>query len=231
MAIATNAAAACLSPDSISEPNSSEKQVSPHQSMSAEAAENFSLAEVLHLAHSSVKTLKDFLDKLESSVGDDFHQIMDRISQTREDIKQLNTKDNEICPIMDAENELKLVVKATEDATHRIMEAAETIMTADANDPASYHRTVEQNVMDIFEACSFQDITGQRINRVVETLDFVDYRIHKIASFLGLENSSQSREFDEAAFYEKLKRKDALILHGPQDKADAVSQSDIDDLF
>lgn len=217
MAKANNAIAAASAPDILTG--------------GMEQSENFSLAEVLHLAHSSVKTLKDFLDKLENSVGDDFHQIMDRISQTREDIKQLNTQESDICPIMDAENELKLVVKATEDATHRIMEAAETIMTADADDPASYHRIVEQNIMEIFEACSFQDITGQRINRVVETLDFVDYRIHKIASFLGLENTKRSRDFDEDAFYEKLKRKDALILHGPQNKDEAVSQSDIDNLF
>lgn len=215
-----NSAAACKLPDNC-QSDSSQPQ----------STENFSLAEVLHLAQSSVKTLKDFLDNLDNAVGDDFHQIMDRISQTREDMKHLNANGNEICPITDAENELKLVVKATEDATHRIMEAAETIMTADANDPASYHRTVEQNIMEIFEACSFQDITGQRINRVVETLDFVDYRIHKIAGFLGIEHQGERREFDEQAFYEKLKRKDALILHGPQESTEAVSQSDIDDLF
>lgn len=193
--------------------------------------EVFSLTEVLHLAQSSVKTLKDFLDRLDDTVGDDFHQIMDRISQTREDVKQLNVKGSDVCPISDAENELKLVVQATEDATHRIMESAETIMTADATDQASYHRLVEDNIMEIFEACSFQDITGQRINRVVDTLEFVDYRIHKIAALLGLDTDGNRREFDEKAFYEKLQRKDDLILHGPQQLAEGVSQSEIDDLF
>ncbi len=155
---------------------------------------------------------------------------MEKISETRDDMQLLNTKED-VDPLSSAENELKLVVKATEDATNRIMEAAETIMTADPQDPATYHTTVESNIMEIFEACSFQDITGQRINRVVETLDFVDYRIHKIANFLGIENEKERRDFDETAFLERLQRKDDLILHGPQDEAEAVSQNDIDNLF
>ncbi len=195
--------------------------------------DDISLAQVLHLAQSSVETLKNFLTQLDNTIGDDFHQIMDKISQTREDMVHLNIKsdDDDDCPIADAENELKLVVKATEDATNRIMESAESIMTADPNDQAHYHSVVEKNVMDIFEACSFQDITGQRINKVVETLEFVDYRVHKIAALLGIEQEFGNRDFDENAFHEKRKRKDELILHGPQDKALAVSQDDIDDLF
>ncbi len=189
-----------------------------------------SLGEVLHLAQSSVETLKEFLNRLDTIVGNDFHQIMEKISETRDDMQLLNTKED-VDPLSSAENELKLVVKATEDATNRIMEAAETIMTADPQDPATYHTTVESNIMEIFEACSFQDITGQRINRVVETLDFVDYRIHKIANFLGIENEKERRDFDETAFLERLQRKDDLILHGPQDEAEAVSQNDIDNLF
>lgn len=193
--------------------------------------EDASLTEVLHLAQSSVETLKEFLSRLDTIVGDDFHQIMEKISETRDDMQLLNTKELDVDPLSSAENELKLVVKATEDATNRIMEAAETIMTADPEDPAVYHTTVESNVMEIFEACSFQDITGQRINRVVETLDFVDYRIHKIAKFLGIENEKESRDFDETAFLERLQRKDDLILHGPQDDGEGVSQNDIDNLF
>ena len=198
---------------------------------SEQVAQDASLTEVLHLAQSSVEILKEFLNRLDTIVGDDFHQIMEKISETRDDMQLLNTKETEVDPLANAENELKLVVKATEDATNRIMEAAETIMTADPQDPATYHQTVESNVMEIFEACSFQDITGQRINRVVETLDFVDYRIHKIANFLGIETEKERRDFDETAFLERLQRKDDLILHGPQDEGEGLSQNDIDDLF
>jgi len=190
-----------------------------------------SLTEVLHLAQSSVETLKNFLHQIDNTVGNDFHDIMTKISQTRQDMVHLNIKSEDDCPIADAENELKMVVKATEDATNRIMGSAETIMTADPKDTANYHRVVEQNIMEIFEACSFQDITGQRINRVVETLEFVDFRVHKIARLLGIEDEFGRRDFDEEAFHERRKRKENLILHGPQDTGQAVSQDAIDDLF
>ncbi len=193
--------------------------------------EGASLNEVLHLAHSTVETLKTFLGHLDKTIGDDFHQIMEKIDQTREDMSQLNIKSSENCPIASAENELQMVVKATEEATNRIMESAETIMTADPSEPGSYHLVVEQNILEIFEACTFQDITGQRINRVVDTLEFVDYRIHKIASLLGLENEFGKRDFDEKTLEDKHKRKEDLMLHGPQDQQEAISQNAIDDLF
>ena len=193
--------------------------------------EDVSLNEVLHLAQSSVETLKNYLDGLDHSVTDEFHEIMEKINQTRQDMVHLQIKSEDDCPISDAENELRMVVKATEDATNRIMSSAETIMTADPIDSANYHLVVEQNIMEIFEACSFQDITGQRINRVVETLEFVDYRVHKIARLLGIEDSFGERDFDEQAFQERRQRKDDLILHGPQDEGNGVSQDAIDDLF
>ena len=193
--------------------------------------QDLSLTEVLHLAQSSVATLKTFLDHLDNTVGDDFHQIMEKISQTRQDVAHLNIKSADNCPIADAEKELQLVVKATEDATHRIMQAAETIMTADPGDAANYHLLVQDNIMELFEACSFQDITGQRINRVVETLEFVDLRVHKIARLLGLDKEFGQREFDEEAIEQRRQRKDDLILHGPQEKDEAICQSEIDNLF
>lgn len=193
--------------------------------------ENISLTEVLHLAQSSADTLKTFLDHMDSTVGEDFHEIMNKIDKTKQDMGSLNLKQDDGCPIADAENELSMVVKATEDATHRIMESAEAIMTSDPTDAANYHLLVEKNIMEIFEACSFQDITGQRINRVVETLEFVDFRIHKIAGMLGIEQEFGKRDFDEDAFHEKRKRKDDLILHGPQEAGTGVSQDDIDNMF
>ena len=114
---------------------------------SEQITQDASLTEVLHLAQSSVETLKEFLSRLDTIVGDDFHQIIEKISETRDDMQLLNTKELDVDPLSNAENELKLVVKATEDATNRIMEAAETIMTADPEDPATYHMTVEINIM------------------------------------------------------------------------------------
>jgi chemotaxis protein CheZ len=71
--------------------------------------------------------------------------------------------------------ELEAVVQATEHAANQIMEAAETISTwlAAGSDPAALPAVTEQ-VNAIFEACTFQDLTGQRIRRAIQHLQQVD---------------------------------------------------------
>ena len=72
--------------------------------------------------------------------------------------------------------ELEAVVQATEAAANRIMEAAEAIgdwLREGKNDPASME-AVNEKVNAIFEACSFQDVTGQRIRRAIQHLQHVE---------------------------------------------------------
>jgi len=69
--------------------------------------------------------------------------------------------------------ELEAVVQATETAANRIMEAAETIgdwIREGKQDPAAFIAKIDT----IFEACSFQDVTGQRIRRAIEHLEHVE---------------------------------------------------------
>ena len=67
-----------------------------------------------------------------------------------------------------------------------IMEAAEEIMGADPSDSDAYTATTQDAVMRIFEACSFQDITGQRISKVVETLSHIEKRVMELRNLLGV---------------------------------------------
>jgi chemotaxis protein CheZ len=72
--------------------------------------------------------------------------------------------------------ELEAVVQATEAAANQIMEAAEVIgdwVHGDRTDPAGLEMVAEK-VNAIFEACTFQDITGQRIRRAIEHLQRVE---------------------------------------------------------
>jgi len=72
--------------------------------------------------------------------------------------------------------ELEAVVQATEAAADRIMEAAEAIadwLHAGARDAESTAAMAEK-VNTIFEACSFQDVTGQRIRKAIQHLQQVE---------------------------------------------------------
>jgi chemotaxis protein CheZ len=72
--------------------------------------------------------------------------------------------------------ELEAVVEVTERAANQIMEAAEAIgdwVASGSRDADSVHRVAER-INAIFEACSFQDLTGQRIRRAIEHLQKVE---------------------------------------------------------
>ena len=71
--------------------------------------------------------------------------------------------------------ELEAVVQATENAANQIMGAAEAIgnWLQAGGDPATLP-AVTQQVNTIFEACTFQDLTGQRIRRAIEHLQQVE---------------------------------------------------------
>jgi hypothetical protein len=66
-----------------------------------------------------------------------------------------------------AHRELGGIVRTTATATNTIMTAAEEILGSDEASLECYRDRVESKLLEIFEACAFQDITGQRIEKVV----------------------------------------------------------------
>lgn len=78
--------------------------------------------------------------------------------------------------------ELEAVVQATEAAADRILEAAEAIgswVSDGRRDPAGYE-LLTAKVNAIFEACSFQDLTSQRIRRAIDHLQRVESLLHDL---------------------------------------------------
>lgn len=130
-----------------------------------------------------------------------------------------------------AAQELHAVVSATEGATNGILETAEAIGNVagelEANDdPAVTARAgkIADLVAELFTHCSFQDITGQRISKVVGTLEFVEQRITRIIDELGSDNFSAPPVTETTPEDDESK-----LLNGPQ--SGGVSQNDIDRLF
>ena len=129
--------------------------------------------------------------------------------------------------------QLDAIIDATETATNTIMENCEGIeaqmelsrgRTQDPDMNASFD-TVTTNVNNIFEACAFQDITGQRVTKVVNSLRFVEERVNAIILAWG--QDELSRVVDE--FKEKvIDDPDKKLLHGPQLKGQGVDQNEVD---
>jgi hypothetical protein len=83
--------------------------------------------------------------------------------------------------------ELEAVVHGTEDAANQILEAAEAILEYSEKGGPGAAGEIGRRVQAIFEACSFQDLTSQRVNRAIHHLQEVDQMLGKIAFSEGAE--------------------------------------------
>jgi len=183
-----------------------------------------SLTDVMHLAEVMSGSMYDFLSTVQPAVTEELTLIAREISRMKEEISNLRANDMTGNKIPDAGRELDAIVEATEEATNTIMEAAEEIMGADTSDAEAYQELVSNKMIGIFEACTFQDITGQRISKVVETLRFIDQRVASFIERLRIPEDLDA-VLEET---DKDRHKRELILHGPQQKGEGVSQDDID---
>ncbi len=154
--------------------------------------------------------------------------VADYIGHMKKEIAAL--RPNELCRerIPSANDELGTVVQATASATHTIMAAAEEILGATALSDKDYRSLVETRILTIFEACSFQDITGQRIARVLEALEQFEKRLDRFAKAVNVRDSAEAADPEEKL---RQARREVLMLHGPQKEAEAIKQDDIDALF
>ena len=100
--------------------------------------EDISLVDVLTLAEASIRSMKSFIDSLDSKVYDEFREIAQYIQKTKSEIGHLQANDLRSKHIPEAGHELGAVVSSTEEATTKIMECAEAILEADTGDADAY---------------------------------------------------------------------------------------------
>jgi chemotaxis protein CheZ len=145
-----------------------------------EAAAAF--ASVASLAQVTADSLEAVLEKIDSEVFRELREIAEHIETLRKEIAALQPSKMHRESIPAAGLELDAIVSATESASNTILECAEQVMAAKAGDPKRYKAFVEKQMMTVFEACSFQDLTGQRIAKVVETLKQIEARVARFVT-------------------------------------------------
>jgi chemotaxis protein CheZ len=136
-----------------------------------------------------------------------------------------------------ASRELDAVVDSTERATQQILEAAEGIDEAANTLSATLKHAQEQalssdirdHVVRIFEACNFQDLSGQRIAKVLATLTFVEDRVARMLEIWG--GRDALKDYEAVALAEH--KTETKLVSGPKLNGDCghVSQQEIDAMF
>ena len=151
------------------------------------------------------------------------------IRQAKYDIASIKPDDISTTFIPNATDELDAVVGATEDATNRIMDVCDEMSALAAQCTPEINEKLVNCTTRIFEACNFQDITGQRITKVVETLKHIDSRVEAIVKAMG----DEIHRHGDAHLIKNVHAADPEqgLLNGPQLPNNAISQDDIDKLL
>ena len=186
------------------------------------------LADVASVSEALITTMQRYFRTIDVSIYREFQELSNHIAETRGEIAKLQAGKIRGEKLPSAGHELDAIVKATEDATNTIMQTAEELLEADFADLDAYKATVEVACMRIFEACSFQDITGQRIQKVVGTLTYIEDRISRLLDAHGI---SATAEEEQAADDEEQPEGDEALMNGPQLEGQGNDQNDIDAMF
>ena len=119
--------------------------------------------------------------------------IHDAINRTKREIATLHGKSFDGQEMAKVNGELGAVVGGTEHATQQILEAVEAIDQAatalskniSPDQQKLLSEEIQERVVAIFEACNFQDLTGQRISKVMSTMKFIEKHINRDDGHLG----------------------------------------------
>ncbi len=162
-------------------------------------------------------------------------QMVRIITQAKQEIASIKHPMSDDDRMLSAANELDAIVLATEASTNDVLSAAETIETLvrtisgrfpEDEDVAATTELVAEQIINIFQACSFQDITGQRTTKVIKTIKFIEERILSMIDIWGIDAFAELPvpETDTPSG-------DKALMNGPQLAGQGISQADINALF
>ena len=146
------------------------------------------------------------------------------IANAKAEIAALQVDDITAAHIPFATDELDAIVAHTAAATNQILESCETLDTVAETLEGGLAAKLQDATTHIYEACSFQDITGQRITKVVGTLKAIEAKVAQIVLAFSHRNGPPGS-------VEVVVEGEAALLNGPQLPAAAMAQSDIDRLL
>ena len=181
------------------------------------------------VVHAMLGTLSGDMNPADLRLYRELEDLAGYIHDARAEIAMLRPKDIQEKYIASATDELDAIVAATESATNQILDAVECIegMQKDMSPEGAAQLIV--HTTSVYEACNFQDITGQRITKVVKALKHIEERISGLVRAFGPDVADHQPTPTPAPA--PAAKSDADLLNGPQLDENAQKQADIDKLF
>lgn len=188
--------------------------------------------EIGEVVQSLLDSLKGDLTAADLRIYQELEGLAAYIRAAKAEIAQLRPQEIKEHFISSASDELDAIVEATEGATNDILDAVEAIENVAAEAPEEISQKLSELTTRIYEACNFQDITGQRITKVVRALKHIEDKIESLVKALGGETvEAQPADDKKPAFFTHGGEGEQDLLNGPQASGKANKQDDIDALF
>lgn len=192
------------------------------------------IADIAEVVESMMATLKGDVVGADLAIYAELESLARYIQAAKTEIARLCPEQVKEQYLPAATDQLDAIVEATAEATHTIMDATEIIEGVMENLDGENSQKLMDATTRIYEACGFQDITGQRITKVVNTLKDIEERVDALVAAFGSEIEKVKAEQTEAEEKEEKKEKkdsDEDLMHGPQLPEDAQSQAEVDALL
>jgi chemotaxis protein CheZ len=180
-------------------------------------------------AHSLLETYRAQIEQCEK-LKVEIDLIYSAITRTKSEIAVLHGKSFNGEEMAKVNGELGAVVGGTEEATEAIDNAATALSKVTSPDQQKLlSEEIQERVVSIFEACNFQDLTGQRIKKVMTTMKFIEHHIAVMMDIWGGVDAIKSH----TPSIVDTREGDEKLLNGPKSEGDVghASQDDIDALF
>lgn len=177
----------------------------------------FDRDEVMRIVHSVIAKMEGVTGATQQAVAEELKSLLEVIESIRGDMALSSAHEVTCTHVPSAMDELDAVIDATKKATDDIMNACDAISAA-----AGSNQIIMDQVTKIYEACSFQDITGQRIRKVVSVLRQIQEKVSKLLGILKINGNATPQDTREG---------DSKLMNGPQMPSQAISQEEIDKLL
>jgi len=177
--------------------------------------------EVATVVEAVVQSLSGDMSVADLKLYRELEQLASYIHRAKRELAELQPHEIRERHIPAATDELDAVVDATAAATGRILDEAEAIEKLASAVTDETGNLIKAAVTRVYEACNFQDITGQRINKVVKTLKYIESKIDALLSAfdggVGGEPAATSMKTSSEEF-----------ISGPQLPDTANKQAEVD---
>lgn len=191
--------------------------------------------------HADTEMLLNAINRIEQVIsGERAAQSVDRIrfdlvdmakaiARTKAEIAAMKPDADHQGKFGEATEELDSIVQATEQATSDILATAEQVQEIawtmrEQGVEAEVCDLLDAKATDIYTACSFQDLTGQRSRKVIQVLRYLEGRINAMIDIWGLDGAVTA----ETAEAEKARSGEQALLNGPARPGEGLDQADID---